>query len=103
MEDITCKFSVGQLVHHNKFDYRGVVVDIDPAFQGTDEWYRQMARSMPPKDKPWYHVIVNDATHMTYVAERHLEADSVADPIENPLLSRFFSEFKDSKYTTFDC
>ena len=37
------RFSPGDLVHHRKFDYRGVVVDVDPEFAGSEEWYEYMA------------------------------------------------------------
>ncbi len=37
MTTIRAKFYVGQLVYHKRFDYRGVVVDVDPQFQGDDE------------------------------------------------------------------
>ena len=80
------KFEVGQVVHHLKFGYRGVVFDVDPSFQGTDEWYEQVARSHPPRDRPWYHVLVHDAAHTTYVAERHLEPDPEGGPIHHRLL-----------------
>ena len=89
---------IGQPVHHKKFDYRGVVVDIDPVFQQSDDWYEAMARSRPPKNRPWYHVLVHGAQHMTYVAERHLEPDLTGKPIEHPLLGRFFSGFSDGLY-----
>ncbi len=61
MTAIHVKFSVGQIVRHKLFDYRGVVVDVDPTFQSTEDWYQQMAKSHPPKDRPWYHVLVHDA------------------------------------------
>ena len=38
----TAKFFVGQIIHHIKFDYRGVIFDVDATFRGTDEWYAQM-------------------------------------------------------------
>ena len=57
----TAKFFVGQIVHHKKFDYRGVVFDVDATFQGTGEWYELVARSRPPKHMPWYHVLVDGA------------------------------------------
>ena len=41
----TAHFSVGDLVHHKLFDYRGVVVDVDPRFMLTDEWYENIAKS----------------------------------------------------------
>ncbi|NIQ03735.1 MAG: heat shock protein HspQ, partial [Nitrospinaceae bacterium] len=59
--------------HHKLFDYRGIIVGVDPEFRNTEEWYQRMARTRPPKNKPWYHVLVQDAGHMTYVAERNLE------------------------------
>lgn len=92
------RFSVGELVHHNRFGYRGVIVDVDPTFQGTEEWYDAVARSRPPKNKPWYHVLVHDATHTTYVAERHLETDASAEPIRHPLVERFFGGFEGGRY-----
>ncbi len=93
------KFAIGQLVSHKLFDYRGVIVDVDPFFQGTDEWYEQMARSRPPKDKPWYRVLVDKATHETYVAERNLEPDDSDQPIHHPLIDVFFIGFSDGCYT----
>lgn len=98
MDETTCKFGIGQLVHHRLFDYRGVIVDVDATFQGTEEWYQQVARSRPPKEQPWYHVLVDKAQHTTYVAERNLEPDRIQDPIEHPLVDSFFSEFRNGHY-----
>ena len=92
------RFGVGQLVHHVRFDYRGVVFDVDPTFQGSEEWYEQVARSRPPRDAPWYHVLPDGASHTTYVAERNLEADPSAEPIEHPLLDRCFDAFREGRY-----
>ena len=97
--DITrAKFAVGDLIHHRLFDYRGVIVDVDRNFQGSEAWYQQVARSRPPRDKPWYHVLVHDSDHTTYVAERNLESDSEQQPIRHPLLERFFSGFDNGRY-----
>jgi heat shock protein HspQ len=98
MTESTCKFSIGQLVHHLLFDYRGVVVDVDATFQGPEEWYEQMAKSRPPKDEPWYHILVDQEEHTTYVAERNLEPDDRPDPIEHPLRDHFFSDFQNGQY-----
>ncbi len=68
MSEHEAKFQVGKIVHHKLFDYIGVVFDVDPEFHGTDEWYQQVARSRPPKDEPWYHVLVNETAPTTYVA-----------------------------------
>lgn len=92
------RFFPGELIHHRLFDYRGVVVDVDPGFQGTDEWYQRMARSKPPRDEPWYHVLVHNGTHNTYVAERNLETDETGEPINHPLIERVFDSFEDGVY-----
>jgi len=92
------QFSVGQLVHHRLFDYRGVIVDVDRDFQGSEEWYDAVARTQPPKDRPWYHVLVHGEAHATYVAERNLEPDDSKDPIVHPMLNHFFSRFEKGRY-----
>ncbi len=98
----TAQFAIGDLVHHRIFDYRGVIVDVDPDFQSSEEWYEAVAKSRPPKDKPWYHVLVHEAMHSTYVAERNLELDESAAPIKHPMLDHFFSRFENGRYISID-
>ncbi|PHS72218.1 MAG: DNA-binding protein [Cycloclasticus sp.] len=92
------KYSMGELVLHKLFNYRGVIVDIDPSFQLTDEWYEAVARSRPPKNEPWYHVLVHNAIHATYVAEQNLDPDLSGEEIANPMVKVFFSELKNGQY-----
>lgn len=92
------KFSPGQVIHHRKYDYRGVIVDVDPEFALSEEWYEKVAVSQPPKDRPWYHVLVDEGEHMTYVAEQHLENDPSAQQIQHPALGQFFDTFIDGRY-----
>ena len=92
------RFDVGSLVHHQLFGYRGLVFDVDPIYQGSEEWYETMARSRPPRDAPWYHVLVHGAMHTTYVAERNLGPDSSGEPLEHPLLDVLFGDFRDGRY-----
>ena len=94
------KFSIGQCIKHRLFDYRGVIVDVDAEFLGSNEWYDEVASSRPPKDEPWYHVLVHDADNETYVAERNLEQDQTYEPVNHPLLSEFFSGFEQGVYHT---
>ena len=94
----SAKFAVGQIVRHRRFGYRGVVADVDPTFALTETWYQQMATSRPPKDKPWYHVLVDQAAHTTYVAERNLDADDSGGPIDHPGVSAVFSRFDGGRY-----
>lgn len=92
------RFCIGDVVHHKLFDYRGVVYDVDPQFLLSEDWYETVARSRPPKDQPWYRVLVHNAVHETYVAERNLEPDSLSEPISHPLVDTFFSGFRDGRY-----
>ncbi len=96
------KFAVGDLVHHRLFDYRGVIVDVDPSFQSSEQWYEEVAKSRPPKNKPWYHVLVHESLHSTYVAERNLEHDESASPINHPMLDDFFIRFDNGRYISVD-
>ena len=98
MKKSFARFHPGQPVHHKLFDYRGVVVDVDASFQGSQEWYEQMARSRPPQDAPWYHLLVHGAEHWTYVAERNLEKDDSGEPIDHPDLEEFFDGYSDGQY-----
>ncbi len=95
---VRARFSVGQLVHHRLFEYRGVVFDVDATFQGTDEWYEKVASTQPPKDQPWYHVLVHEAEHTTYVAERNLEADDSDEAVEHPLVPHLFTGLENGHY-----
>jgi heat shock protein HspQ len=94
----SAKFHIGQLVRHELFDYRGAIFDVDPVYSGTDQWYEQVARSRPPKDAPWYHVMVHDALHTTYVAERNLKVEPDPTQIAHPLLGEYFTAFDGKRY-----
>ncbi len=92
------KFAIGQTVQHRLFDYRGVIYDVDPVFLGTEEWYEQVARSRPPKDEPWYRVLVHGSDHETYVAQQNLEPDLSGEVVRHPLTAHFFSKFQEGAY-----
>ncbi len=94
----TARFTVGMLVKHRLFDYRGVIYDVDPVYQGSEEWYATMARTKPPKDQPWYRVLVHCQTHETYVAERNLEPDDSGIEVQHPLVSHYFNAFENGGY-----
>ena len=46
-------FKIGQVINHKLFNYRGVIYGADSVFKESDEWYEEVAKSRPPKDKPW--------------------------------------------------
>jgi len=100
MSTSEAKYAVGQLIHHRMFDYRGVVIDVDPEFHGSEDWYNQVARSRPPKEKPWYHVLVDGSDVQTYVAERNLEPDYSGSPIHHPDIHLHFEDLSPGGYIT---
>jgi len=93
------RFYLGQIVHHRKFDYRGVIIDVDADFKGSEEWYDEVAQSRPPKNKPWYHVLVDHSDQVSYVAERNLEVDDSLLPVEHPHIDDVFVSFADGVYS----
>ena len=74
-ESAKAKYCIGQLIQHKLFDYRGIILGVDLEFKSTDEWYEAVAKSSPPKNETWYHVLVHQKGHQTYVAEQNLQLD----------------------------
>lgn len=92
------KFHTGQIVKHLKFGYRGVVFQTDSEFLLSDDWYEEVARSRPPKNAPWYHILVDRGEHSTYVAERHLSLSGDSSQIEHPMLGHYFESYDGLRY-----
>ena len=91
------RFEIGQLVRHKRYGYRGVVVYIDDTCQADEQWY-QRNQTQPEQDQPWYHVLVDGASHTTYVAEENLEPDPLGTKVTHPQLRRFFKTFLGGRY-----
>lgn len=85
-------FSIGQVVNHRLCGYRGLVYDVDPFYDYAHRGEAADFPASPPKDSPWYHVLVDGADHVTYVAERNLVASREdCSQIDHPLTPEFFS------------
>lgn len=90
------KFAIGQIVRHRLFDFRGVIFDVDPIFNNTEEWYNSIPEeTRPRKDQPFYHLLAeNDETeYVAYVSEQNLLADSGHDPVRHPQVRDYFEGF----------
>jgi heat shock protein HspQ len=93
-------FALGVVVKHKLYHYRGVIVAHDMECAAGEKWY-QTNKTQPPRDQPWYHVLVNESGGLsTYVAQSNLESDLSGSPINHPRLGSYFSEFKDGAYVT---
>ncbi len=94
-------FEIGQIVHHVRYDYRGVIVGCDTTCMADDAWYdfqTQGKSYKPTKQQPWYHVLVDGAASQTYVAQQNLELGDASHGIEHPLLDQVFATFLDGRY-----
>lgn len=91
------RFDVGAVIRHRRYHYRGVIATIDPKCRADDDWYLSN-QTQPDRDQPWYHVLVDGSDTTTYVAEENLELDGSGEPVEHPLIKRFFTTFHLGKY-----
>ena len=58
----SAKFQLGQVVRHRVYPFRGVIFDVDPTFNSTDEWYESIPEDIrPSKDQPFYHLFAENA------------------------------------------
>src|ERR1700738_1961640 len=92
------KFPIGAVVKHRLFSFRGVVFDIDPIFDNTDEWYEAIpAEIRPNKDQPFYHLFAeNDETEdVAYVSEQNTSQDPPGERVRHPQVAEVF--VKDGK------
>ncbi|MXX15712.1 MAG: heat shock protein HspQ, partial [Gammaproteobacteria bacterium] len=83
----SAKFQIGQVVKHRLFDFRGVIFDVDPEFNNTEEWYQSIPEDIRPrKDQPFYHLFAeNDQTaYIAYVSEQNLLPDDRDEPLHHP-------------------
>ena len=101
MNEKQAKFSIGDIVKHKYFNFRGVIYDVDFEFNNSEEWYRSIPKDVrPKKDQPFYHLLAenNEITYEAYVSEQNLITDNSGEPVQHPLVSEIFSEKKGSAY-----
>ncbi|MEA2904873.1 MAG: heat shock protein HspQ [Alphaproteobacteria bacterium] len=97
----TAKFKIGEVVRHRLYPFRGVVFDIDPEFNNTDEWYQAIpAERRPRKDQPFYHLFAENAEteYVAYVSEQNLLPDTSGEPVRHPQVAEVFVEDEKGKY-----
>ena len=92
-------FRVGEVVHHKRFGYRGVIVDAHTGYEGSDELKKRVSPSAADRNSPWYQILVHNRAIETYEAEINLEADDSKEPVNHPYVPVFFNEFEDGKYS----
>lgn len=95
------KFKIGQVVKHRFHPFRGVIYDVDPVFNNTEEWYQSIPIEMrPAKDQPYYHLYAEneDITYEAYVSEQNLVADPSIEPLRHPIIATKFDQCENGQY-----
>ena len=90
--DRVAQFNIGDLVIHKRSRYRAVVVDVDPLFQASGRYNPQAQKREFATRNPWYRLLVDDSSQMTYVEECMLIADPGKLPIDNPNVADYLRE-----------
>ena len=67
------KFHFGQIIEHQVFGYRGVIIGVDACFEGNEQLFNSLPLQLPDKSQPWYYVLVDHKDFYTYVAEQNLQ------------------------------
>lgn len=95
------KYKIGQVLRHRIFPFRGVVFDIDPVFNNTEEWYQSIpAEVRPHKDQPFYHLFAenSETEYIAYVSEQNLLPDTTGEPVRHPQVPEVFVRDEEGSY-----
>lgn len=98
---VHARFTVGEVVRHRLFDFRGVVFDVDPVFANSEEWYQAIPEHVRPrKDQPFYHLLAENAesSYVAYVSQQNLLPDEESGPVSHPAIDGIFENFRDGRY-----
>jgi heat shock protein HspQ len=95
------RFTIGDVVRHKLFDFRGVVFDVDPSFANSEEWYEAIPEALrPSKDQPFYHLLAENAetTYVAYVSQQNLVVDESDEPVDHPDIGAMFDRLEGGRY-----
>jgi heat shock protein HspQ len=101
MKSRDAKFRIGQIVRHRIYPFRGVIFDVDPEFNNTEEWWNSIPEHVrPTRDQPFYHLFAENAEteYVAYVSEQNLVLDDSGEPVRHPQVKEFFSRLKNGEY-----
>lgn len=97
----SAKYQIGQIVCHRIFPFRGIIFDVDPVFNNSEEWYQAIPEDMrPAKNQPFYHLLAenSETEYIAYVSEQNLLPDDSGDPVHHPQLAEFFERDSSGNY-----
>jgi len=100
-ELIEASFSIGNIVKHRYLNFKGVIFDLDPSFNNTEEWYLAIPKEIRPiKEQPFYHLFAENEEifYIAYVSEQNLLIDDSNKKCNHPDIKQVFSHFDGIKY-----
>jgi heat shock protein HspQ len=95
------RYKIGDVVKHRVYPFRGVIFDVDPIFNNTEEWWQSIpAEVRPRKDQPFYHLLAENeqTTYVAYVSEQNLLPDETGKPCRHPRVSEIFDGLNNGSY-----
>ena len=98
---VAARFSIGEVVRHRMFDFRGVIFDVDPIFANSEEWYQAIPEGLRPrKDQPFYHLLAEnqESSYVAYVSQQNLVPDDSDEPVDHPAIAGLFADYADGRY-----
>jgi heat shock protein HspQ len=99
--DQKAHFRIGQVVKHRFFPFRGVIYDVDPTFNNSEDWWLSIPEEMrPAKDQPFYHLLAENeqTSYVAYVSQQNLLPDESGDPVNHPSIKELFGTRKNGIY-----
>lgn len=97
----TAKFGIGDVVRHRIYPFRGIIFDIDPEFDNSEEWWLAIPEELRPrKDQPFYHLLADNAesSYIAYVSEQNLLRDDSGERLRHPQISVMFKRDRKGIY-----
>ncbi len=94
-------FTIGDVVRHRVFPFRGVIFDVDPVFNNTEEWWQSIPEAIRPrKNQPFYHLFAEneESTYVAYVSQQNLLPDGDGEPVSHPGVVQMFDGRENGRY-----
>ena len=94
-------FCIGDVVRHRLYPFRGVIVDVDPEFDNTEEWYASIPEDVrPAREQPFYYLLAENSEtyYSAYVSQQNLLSDMENGPVNHPDIEDVFDGFEEGRY-----
>ena len=92
-------YCIGDVVRHRLYPFRGVIVDVDPEFDNTEEWYAAIPEDIrPEREQPFYYLLAENSEtyYSAYVSQQNLLSDIENGPVNHPDIDDVF--FEEGRY-----